>query len=161
MTTTVTTSLLFPGIRSVETVFDSMRQIESYPHIMPDVRRVRVLERGDETAASAWDVEIDGCPLSWVQRDRFDAAAGTYCFEAVEGDFEVFRGRWQIRKSPEGMLVSFTVDYEVGIPIIEDIIGPILKVKIHRNSVSMLESLKLEVMDLHEPVRKEQFCVVS
>jgi ribosome-associated toxin RatA of RatAB toxin-antitoxin module len=159
MTTTVTTSLLFPGIESVETIFDSVRQIESYPHIMPDVRRVRILSKGTDTSSSAWDVEIDGCPLSWIQRDRFDAAAGTYCFEAVEGDFEVFRGKWQINESLEGMLVSFTVDYEVGIPIIEDIIGPILKVKLHRNSLSMLESLKMEVIDLHLPVRQERLCV--
>jgi ribosome-associated toxin RatA of RatAB toxin-antitoxin module len=145
MSTKVRTAIEIAGGYDAATVFEKIRVLEEYPLFMPDVRRVRVLEQDEKAGASEWDVDIEGCPLHWLERDHFDARSHIFSFESVEGDFDRFAGRWQVMRTAEGLTVEFEVEYLVGIPVIEDIIGPILKVKMERNTMKMLEHLKAEV----------------
>ena len=145
MRTTVRTSIgVAAGFRK-GVIFEKVRQLESYPKFMPDVKRVRVLETSPSEGASEWDVDIEGCPLHWLERDRFDHEGHVFEFRSVEGDFEEFSGRWEVLDGVAGPRVEFSVEYQVGIPVIEDIIGPVLKVKMERNTMKMLEHLKQEV----------------
>ena len=145
MKTRVTTSVLIKKGYARSLVFDKLIRLEEHPRFMPDVRSVRILEQGADTNASEWDIEIDGCPLNWKERDTFDHDNFVFEFRTIEGDFEMFDGRWEVLDAPDGVRVVFTVEYMVGIPVIEDIIGPILKVKIEKNTLKMLESLRDEV----------------
>ncbi|MBM4354263.1 MAG: hypothetical protein FJ109_10790 [Deltaproteobacteria bacterium] len=145
MGTKVKTAIDIAGAVERSLVFEKIRRLEDYPRFMPDVKRVRVLEQSDTAGASEWDVEIEGCPLHWVERDCFDGDAMVFSFDSVEGDFDRFSGRWEVLETASGLRVEFEVEYLVGIPVIEDIIGPILKVKMERNTMKMLEHLKAEV----------------
>jgi coenzyme Q-binding protein COQ10 len=157
MKTTVATHIDIAGIADKNAVFRQVCALEEYPEFMPDVRRVKILERGLDTGASAWDIEIDGCPLHWVERDFFDLDSRVFEFRSIEGDFDHFAGRWEVSSLPTGgTRVTFTVTYEVGIPVIEDIIGPVLRVKIEKNSLDMLRSLKetVESLPLSMPLER-------
>jgi len=126
-------------------IFERVRRLDRYPEFMPDVKRVKILETSLTSGASEWDIDIEGCPLHWLERDTFDNDNYIFEFRTIEGDFDVFNGRWQVLDSPRGSRVIFTVSYLVGIPVIEDIIGPILKIKIERNTQKMLDDLKKEI----------------
>ncbi len=152
MATTVKTAIEIEGGYDAATVFEKIRKLDDYPRFMPDVRRVRILEQDDRTGASEWDIEIEGCPLHWIESDRFDGLANSFSFDSVDGDFDRFSGRWQVFECARGLRVEFEVEYLVGIPVIEDIIGPILKVKMERNTMKMLEHLKAEVEGSREAV---------
>ena len=133
------------GVSSAQ-VFDKICRLETFPDFMPDVRAVRILEQNEDSGLSEWEVDIDGCPLRWVERDEYDHVNHVFQFYTVEGDFDVFNGRWQVTQSESGEIdVSFSVEYCVGIPVIEDIIGPILRVKIENNISGMLAALKEEL----------------
>jgi len=145
MKTRVTTSVLIKKGHPRGLVFDKIKRLQDHPKFMPDVKSVKILEQSRDTGASEWDVDIDGCPLNWKERDTFDHDNFVFEFRTIEGDFDTFDGRWEVLDAPDGVRVVFTVEYLVGIPVIEDIIGPILKVKIEKNTQKMLDSLRDEV----------------
>lgn len=145
MSNTVTTSVFIGGRIRKGLIYDKVRRLERYPEFMPDVKSVKVLESGHETGASEWNIEIEGCPLFWRERDWFDNQRHVFSFESFEGDFDEFTGRWEVSEAPGGAKVEFSLGYCVGIPVIEDVIGPVLQVKLRRNAQKMLEDLKREV----------------
>jgi len=147
MLTRVSTSILIDRADKLA-VFSLLRRLEEYPRFMPDVRRVTVLESTPAGGASQWDVDIEGCPLRWKERDSFREDESVFEFKSFEGDFDLLNGRWEIVDVPGGLEARFTIEYEVGIPVIEDIIGDILAEKVKRNATRMLEGLKSRAEEL-------------
>ena len=132
-----------------EHIFEKVKRVEDFPRIMPDIKKVTILETGPVSGASEWDADIDGCPLYWKERDTFDNERLIFEFKSIEGDFDVFTGCWSVHDDSGGTRVDFSVEYLVGIPVIEEIIGPILKKKIERNISGMLADLKGEIEALN------------
>jgi ribosome-associated toxin RatA of RatAB toxin-antitoxin module len=145
MATRVSTSVKIMGGHRKELVFEKVKRLEDYPRFMPDVKEVNVLESGLKGGVSEWHVEIDGCPLYWKERDTFDRSQLLFRFDTIEGDFEFFTGQWEVLDSAGDTEVIFSVEYSVGIPVIEEIIGPILAAKMEKNTLKMLTDLKREV----------------
>ncbi len=60
----------------------------------------------------------------------------------MEGVFDRFDGYWQVIRDGEGSQVTFELVYEIGLPEIEDIVGPILRERMVENAESMLEAIE-------------------
>jgi len=118
-----------------------MVDVERYPHYMPSVNALDIVAQGEDGFTTRWDAQIDGAPLASVQRVRRDDAGRQMHFEAVEGDFEVFYGTWSVTASGGTVHLNLTVAYRLGIPVIEDVLGPILKEKVRSNCTAMLEAI--------------------
>jgi len=141
----VTTSITIDCRYRLSYVFGRLRDIESFPKIMPDVKRVKIVSSKEDSGVSDWDVEIDGCPLHWKEEDLFDDENSVFSFKSIEGDFDVFNGAWSVREEDGILKVEFRVEYLVGIPVIEEIIGPILSERIEINGKKMLSDLKRDI----------------
>lgn len=117
-------------------------RVQDFPKFMPNVRECRVLERGDRYAITTWNVQIDGIPLSWMEKDEFDLANFRIRFQSIKGDLERFEGEWVLKDSPEGGTeVTVSVALKIGIPLVENIIGGVLMEKVKKNFEMMLKSM--------------------
>jgi ribosome-associated toxin RatA of RatAB toxin-antitoxin module len=134
---TLCRQLQAPVQRSYGIVVD----IERFPEFMDNVTSVKILSSDSARKVVAWEMMIDDAPLDWVEEVRYDAERCCVDFRAIEGVFERFDGRWQVLPDPMGSRVELDLEYEIGLPEIEDVIGPILKTRLEANLESMIASL--------------------
>ena len=122
-----------------------MKDVESYSGYMPSVNEVKILKQEGNLMTTRWDAEIGGAPITWIQEVESVDESQEMIFEAVEGDFDVFRGRWSVAESDGRVELKLLIEYRLGIPVIENILRPILKKKIKANSELMLQALAAQV----------------
>lgn len=134
---------------SQERLAQELYRVEAFPQYMHDVEEVVILERSKDRQISAWRVNIDGVELAWQEEDRIFSDEGRMEYRILQGDFDIFEGVWQL--TPEGnngrraTRVQLTVEYDLGLPAFEELIGEILEIKVRRNTKSLLEALKARV----------------
>jgi ribosome-associated toxin RatA of RatAB toxin-antitoxin module len=121
--------------------FALMIDVARYPDYMPSVNSLEILAGDGNDLVTRWEAEIDGAPIRWVQKVWWNTADREMHFEAVAGDFDVFRGKWAAGLAEGGVRLALTVEYRLGIPVIEEVLGPILKEKVKANSEAMLEAI--------------------
>ncbi len=125
-----------------ENVYAAACDMERYPQFMKDVESVKVIERKDNTTVSEWVSDIEGTPIYWTERDVFDKDNLTISYKLIEGDLDKFEGTWKFEKHSSGSTVTLGVDFDFGIPHLEELIGPTLLAKVRDNSDMMLAGLK-------------------
>ena len=125
-----------------ETVYNLACNMEKYPDYMRDVSSVIVIERKENQTVTDWETNVDGTPIYWKEIDYFDDKNLTISYKLVEGDLDKFEGQWTFKHVPEGTEVILGVDFDFGIPALEELIGPTLIVKVRENSLMMLEGMK-------------------
>ena len=134
-----------------EQVYLIASDMEKYPEYMRDVEGVTVLERKDKETTTDWETDVDGTPLYWREIDYFDRENLIITYRLIEGDLDKFEGQWKFTSVPEGTQVILTVDFDFGIPALQDLIGPTLEAKVKENSMMMLEGIKSKAeMNLSE-----------
>ena len=128
--------------RPTATAFKVVEDIERFPEFMPNVNSLTLLEAEGNRKVAAWDITIDDAPLSWIEEGIYDKQNLIVHFRALEGVFDRFDGYWQVIRDGEGSRVTFELIYEIGLPEIEDIVGPILRERMVENADSMLEAIE-------------------
>ena len=129
---------------TVDATWALVRDVERYPTLMESVRRVERLSEEDGTGTSAvgWEVEIEGSVLRWIERETVDEERRRITFEQQSGDLDRFRGHWQVTPiDAETTEVTLEIDFEIGIPMLREVLDPFATDAIRRNSVDMLLSL--------------------
>lgn len=105
--------------------FDRITRFERYPDFVDEVRSVVVHENGDEPLVSEWEIFFRNGPLRWTEVDYFQPARRRIVFEQISGDFELFRGAWQVEAVPGGCEVTFEATFDFGIPSLAGVLEPI------------------------------------
>lgn len=115
--------------------------VGAFPNFMSNISACTV--RSDEPGRKLvdWVMEIDGAELEWTEAIFYDDRACTAQFEAVEGIFSRFDGTWRVTDQADGALVELELEFELGLPEIEDIIGDILHRKLAENAEAMLQAI--------------------
>ena len=142
----VSTEATLKGNVRKETAWKLITDFSRYPVFIGNIDDVKILEINDNESKSEWFVTIDGAPLRWIERDLYDKENFNLRFESIEGDFDTINGNWRIENyNHRGIKISFEVDYSLGIPVIEEVLGPVLKQKMKGNIDSMIKSVKEEL----------------
>ncbi|MFP4057390.1 MAG: type II toxin-antitoxin system RatA family toxin [Candidatus Brocadiia bacterium] len=128
-----------------EAVYRLFLDVESFPRFMPNVERIEVVERGEGWAVSRWLTDLDGAPLTWCERDTYDPENLVVAFQLTEGDIAKFEGHWAFLPHEAGTLALCVLDYELGVPLIEEVVGPTLREKVERNIATMLAAVEARV----------------
>ncbi|MFI6644546.1 type II toxin-antitoxin system RatA family toxin [Streptomyces sp. NPDC050504] len=99
---------------------------EKYPEFVDEVRSVVVQgDKDDEPLVSEWDILFRNGPLRWSEVDYFQPDLRRIVFEQTTGDFEVFRGSWQVDPVAGGCEVTFEATFDFGIPSLAGVLDPI------------------------------------
>jgi len=130
---------------SPERAFQVVYDVERFPDFMPNISAATVLESTPERRVVAWEMEIDGAPLEWTEEITYSHAALRTSFRALTGVFDRFDGHWQVSAEGAGSRVDLLIEYDLGVPEIQEIIGPILKVRLTENLEAMLENIETRV----------------
>lgn len=138
-----------PHLKAVETVhaepsavFELFRHVETFPDFMPNVESIEVAERGEGWSVSHWHTDLDGAPLQWKERDDYDPQALEIRFSLLEGDIAQLDGHWAFAPRPEGTLVSCEFDYDLGVPLVEEVVGDTIREKLQHNIEEMLRAVR-------------------
>ena len=124
-----------------ETAFDVVYYVEGFPTFMPHVQSVDVLSDDGPRKKVLWDMTIDGAPLIWTEDIVYDRRTFLAEFTALDGVFSRFDGFWRATPTASGSRLEVSVLYSLGLPEIEDIIGPILEERLRENLEAMLDSI--------------------
>ena len=128
--------------RSTSIAYKVVEDLERFPEFMPNVNSLTLLEEEGNRKVAAWDITIDDAPLSWIEEGIYDKQNMLVQFRSLEGVFDRFDGYWQVEPMGQGSRVTFELTYEIGLPEIEDIVGPILRERMIENAESMLKAIE-------------------
>ncbi|KJY43423.1 hypothetical protein VR41_03385 [Streptomyces sp. NRRL B-1568] len=118
--------------------------VESYPECMDSVQSVKVVEQnGPQERTTAWSVHLKGSVLEWVEAERIDDEARRFDFHQVSGDLAHFVGHWAVRPADDGgSLVSLDVEFDIGIPLLAEMLNPVAATALRENAEQMLTALE-------------------
>lgn len=106
--------------------FGRIAEFERYPDFVEEVRSVVVhAGRGGGPLKSDWEIVFRSGPLRWSEVDYFQPDLRRIVFEQMAGDFEVFRGSWQVDAIAGGCEVTFEATFDFGIPSLAGVLEPI------------------------------------
>lgn len=123
-------------------IYQLVKDVERYPEFIPDVKAVRILSAGQTARITKWHAVIDGVEFRWVEQDELDDKNLTVRYHLLEGDLEKFEGEWRVRGEGDYTVVTLRIDYELGIPAFEEVLGPLLFEKVLMNARNLLRGIK-------------------
>jgi ribosome-associated toxin RatA of RatAB toxin-antitoxin module len=128
----------------IERVWETVIDIEGYQNSMNTVRSVRVVEQSDERLRrAAWSVLLKGAILEWEEEEHLDHHTYTVVFKQLRGDLEHFDGHWKLEaQGPEQTRVVFEVVFEIGIPMLADMLNPAAQRSLQENCTEMLRGIE-------------------
>lgn len=126
-----------------DAVWRAVHAVEAYPRYMESVRSVEIVADDGTSRTTAWSVLLKGSVLEWSEAERVDANRRRIEFNQLDGDLDRFDGHWQV--TPEGAArtrVELDIAFEIGIPLLAQMLDPVAVRAIRDNSVQMLRGLE-------------------
>lgn len=125
----------------------AVTRLEDYAGYMENVESVTVLGESETgTRTSAWSVLLKGSLLEWVEEDELDEANRVMSFSQISGDLDEFTGYWRVDDHGDGSsVVVFSVDFEIGIPLLADMLNPVAAKALRENSEHMLRAIERRI----------------
>jgi ribosome-associated toxin RatA of RatAB toxin-antitoxin module len=124
-------------------VWATILRAEDFPVLVDDVVDV-VLDPGSsaDVRISRWAVRLEGAVLEWTQQEQLDEERRLLAFEQVEGDLSVLVGTWTVTDlASAGSRIDLDVMFEIGIPLLADIINPVAVRALRENFQQLLEKI--------------------
>lgn len=147
----ISTAVKIRGPHRRRWLFEKLVDLRSYSIWLEGLMEVEPLNGHSGANLSRWDIEVHGCPIGWVQEDLFDAKRLAYRFDGRDGDFDFFTGCWRIKPEEYGSLVVFEACWDVGVPIVEDLLGNSIEVQFRRAITRLMEGFRADAEG--EPLR--------
>ncbi|MFJ9648363.1 type II toxin-antitoxin system RatA family toxin [Streptomyces sp. NPDC101206] len=125
----------------------AVTRLEDYADYMENVESVTVLGESETgTRTSEWSVLLKGSVLEWVEEDELDEDRRVMSFSQVSGDLDEFTGYWRVDDAGDGTsVVVFSVDFEIGIPLLADMLNPVAAKALRENSEHMLRAIERRI----------------
>ncbi len=137
----VVTTVDLSGLQERD-VWPTLVDFERYPELMEDVIEVTILEQEKGTMVTSWEVLLNGSRFTWTERDTL-TEPNLIEFEQIDGDLEVWQGKWELLRVNGQLSAALTVDFDIGIPSLAEILDPIGERAIRSNCRQMLDAIRL------------------
>jgi ribosome-associated toxin RatA of RatAB toxin-antitoxin module len=131
----------------IDQVWSTVIDIARYPESMDTVRSVEILQQtGERQRRAAWSVLLKGSILQWEEVEHLDHDTHTVVFKQLRGDLEHFDGHWELEAlGAERTRVVFEVAFEIGIPMLAEMLNPVAQRSLHENCTEMLRGIERAV----------------
>ncbi|MFD5537573.1 type II toxin-antitoxin system RatA family toxin [Streptomyces sp. NPDC127079] len=122
-------------------------RLEDYATYMENVESVTVIGETENGArTSEWSVLLKGSVLEWIEADTLDHDARVMSFDQVSGDLDMFTGYWRVEDTGDDTsVVAFFVDFEIGIPLLADMLNPVATKALRENAEDMLRAIERRI----------------
>ncbi|GAA2112037.1 SRPBCC family protein [Kitasatospora saccharophila] len=133
-----------PVAAAPEVAWPVVVDVLGYPGCMDSVDSVELVEQPDPRhRTTAWSVRLQGSVLRWVETEVIDHAARRFDFEQLTGDLGEFAGHWAVRAAPGGgSTVELHVDFDIGIPLLAEMLNPVAADALRESAAQMLGALE-------------------
>jgi ribosome-associated toxin RatA of RatAB toxin-antitoxin module len=129
----------------VDKLWAVINDVESYPRFMDHVRSLAVVENGTNYRLLAWEVDCKGFIMRWTEREEIDRERYRIDFRQIKGDLAQFEGFWQLEPLADDCTqVKLSVQFDMGIPMLAEMLNPVAERAIRDNSRHMLLSIASE-----------------
>jgi ribosome-associated toxin RatA of RatAB toxin-antitoxin module len=136
-----------PSIRA-DDAYAALQDLERHVVVTEVVRSVRVEPTGENEQISHWDVQYRRGLLRWSQFDVYDVPRRRVTFSLRDGDPAELEGFWQVREAGDGCSVTFSCDFDLGIPGLGASLDPlaarILRETIERQLLDVWQGIELQ-----------------
>lgn len=122
-------------------VWAALLDLESFPSYMEEVRDIRILAEDGDRRVSEWKVLLKGSELEWQEEELIDRLHRRIEFHQTEGDLAYFNGQWQVTEHAEGSTVELQVEFDIGIPLMAEMLNPVAARALEDNSRRILAQL--------------------
>jgi ribosome-associated toxin RatA of RatAB toxin-antitoxin module len=130
-------------------VWGTVLDVDRFAESMSSVRWVRLLDNSPAARRTAWSVELKGSILEWEEEEHLDHAARTIRFHQISGDLDVFDGRWVVEElGPDRSRVRFDVTFEIGIPLLAEMLNPVAVRSLGENCAEMLKGIERTAVEV-------------
>lgn len=129
-------------------VFLAVTDFGRWPALAADVRDVAVVRAaGPGTPReTCWEVNFRRGVLRWREEEVVDLVRLRVEFDRTDGDFQDFRGSWQVSPAQGGAAeVTFEVTYDFGIESLAGLMDPIAERVVKRAICEVLTALFADV----------------
>ncbi|MEZ5077278.1 MAG: SRPBCC family protein [Solirubrobacterales bacterium] len=132
----------------IQRVWETVLDVEDYPSSMENVRWVQVRDRfGAERRRTAWSIVLKGSILEWEEEEAIDHESHVMSFHQLTGDLSVFEGHWSLSEAKPGLTtVTFEVEFEIGVPLLAEMLNPVAKRSLHENCGEMLRGVERQAV---------------
>lgn len=153
--TEISNEIIIKGTIKKQSAWDFITNFTHFPKQIDPIESIALLEKTQDEGKSEWHINIEGAPLYWIAKDYYDKENYLLKFTSIYGDFEKISGRWKIENfNNSGIKIFFDIKYRLGIPVIEEHVGPVLEDKFKTFMSSMLKSIKTKLLDFQQEDRK-------
>ncbi|MGQ0841392.1 type II toxin-antitoxin system RatA family toxin [Actinokineospora sp.] len=122
-------------------VWATLLDSESYASYMAEVREISVVEWEGDRRVSKWSVLLKGSELEWEEEEFIDHDRRRIDFRQIEGDLAYFTGYWQVTADERGTTAELHVEFDIGIPMMSEMLNPVAARALEDNSRAILEQL--------------------
>jgi ribosome-associated toxin RatA of RatAB toxin-antitoxin module len=151
----IKTEVIILGKVRRELAWKIITDYENYPKIIKNIDQVEILEKHAGQGKSRWFINLQDTPLLWIEKDFYDRKNYEIRFESIDGDFKKINGRWKIEEyQNQGIKLYYEIDYNLGVPVIENVFGHILKNKMETNINYILSAIKRQLVQQQVEGRK-------
>lgn len=127
---------------SAREAYERAKDVSSFESWLPDVESIRFLEKTPSGAVTEWATVVQGRIFRWVQQEKYNDEKMVICYEQTRGDLKSMTGDWTFEKVPEGVRVTITCTFDIGIPMLAALLDPVVEGALRRNLEAILEALK-------------------
>lgn len=115
-------------------VFKQITDFAHYPAVAPDVRSVAIhpAPAAGQEQHTDWEVNFRRGIMRWTEREDIDHERLHVEFSQIDGDFDDFRGSWQLTPTASGCGAEFRVTYDFGVESLAGIMDPLAERVIKR-----------------------------
>ncbi len=128
-----------------DTLFARLVDFARYPEIAEAVRSVSVQPGPDSSLLADWEVNFRAGILRWQEQDRIHWSERRVSFHQVTGDLAYSAGEWRIDEHANGLVVRFISDFDLGIPSLEPLLGPVAERALRANIEQIIHGLAAEL----------------
>lgn len=122
-------------------VFAVISDFSNYVELCESVRNITINKVSDQVSFTSWEVNFHSGILKWQERDTFDAETREIHFEQLAGDVDHFSGTWQVLPDGKDSIITFKSRFDLGLPMLADMLDPVAKTAIRDNINSIITGL--------------------
>jgi len=142
MLSTISASRSLSPLCRKKAVWAHISRIAEVAPFLTGVDSVSIISTTSEKLLQEWKVSIDGAPFSWAEQAIANEENLEVSFDAFSGDFDVFRGtRTCCIDEYNVLIIKSVISYTLGIPVIEENLGTVLKQKMQSFLDRMIDAL--------------------
>ncbi|MGW7409498.1 type II toxin-antitoxin system RatA family toxin [Streptomyces sp. NPDC054833] len=106
-------------------IWDAVLDCASLPSYVPEVAEAQILDQHGDRRTTRWAVLLGGPRLEWVEEETIDHQRRRIDFRHIEGPLSRCTGHWQIDAAGPHTSVELHLDFAIGIPLMDAMLGPV------------------------------------